>query len=348
MNNLIKPKPLQTGDVVAAVSLSAGLAGTIPYRYEIGKKQLEEEFSIKLIEMPHTLKDITSVKNNPKERAADLMAAFSDPEIKAIFTCIGGEDSIRILPYIDFEVIRSNPKIFLGYSDTTVTHMICLKAGLTSFYGPAILSNFAENQGILSFTAEQIRKAIFSTIPVGKVHGSPVWTAAHLDWFEPENQKIKRPLLSAPDRKLLQGQGIVKGRLIGGCVQTLITIVGTELWPNAESWNSAIIFLDISESELPLNIFRYFLRNIGTQGILQSINAIILGRPGGQRSIDECEAYENELINIIALEFGRPDLPILSRMDFGHTDPMMTLPYGVLAELNCSDLSFSIKESGVE
>jgi muramoyltetrapeptide carboxypeptidase LdcA involved in peptidoglycan recycling len=347
MNHLFKPKALQPGDMVAAVSLSAGLAGSIPYRYEIGKKQLQEVFSIQLVEMPNTLGDLTSVKNDPKGRARDLMAAFADPEIKAIFTCIGGEDSIRILPYIDFEVIRSNPKIFLGYSDTTVTHLMCFKAGLTSFYGPAILSSFAENQGILSYTSRQVQKSLFSSTPIGEIQPSPIWTAALLDWFDHENQKTKRPLFPAPERKLLQGQGIVQGSLIGGCVQTLITIVGTGLWPDIKSWDGAIVFLDISESELPPSIFRYFLRNMGAQGIWNCIKGILVGRPGGQRSEEEINIYEQELIHIIGEEYECSDIPILSRMDFGHTDPMMVLPYGVLAELNCDDLSFSIKESGV-
>lgn len=347
MNKLVKPAHLKPGDKVAAISLSAGLAGSIPYRYEVGKKQLQDAFQIELIEMENTLKDLNWVKRNPEARANDLMAAFSNPEIKGIFSTIGGEDSIRILPYIDFEVIKSNPKVFMGYSDTTVTHMICQKVGLTSFYGPAILSSFAENQGILAYTEDHVRKSLFMTNPVGEVKPSPNWTAAYLDWFEPKNQEIKRPLYASSGRKLLQGNGTVSGRLTGGCVQTLFTLVGTELWPNNNSWEDTILFLDISESELPLSLFRYLLRNMGAQGIWNKVKGILLGRPGGNRSDAEMSAYEEEIKYIVGEEYERNDLPILSRMDFGHTDPIMVLPYGVQAEIDAENLLFLIKEPGV-
>jgi muramoyltetrapeptide carboxypeptidase LdcA involved in peptidoglycan recycling len=92
-----------------------------------------------VIETRHALHDEAWLAANPQARADDLMEAFSDPTIRAIISTIGGDDSIRILPYIDLNVIRANPKIFLGYSDSTITHLACFKAGLISFYGPAIL-----------------------------------------------------------------------------------------------------------------------------------------------------------------------------------------------------------------
>lgn len=347
MNKLIKPSRLNPGDKVAAVSLSAGLAGSIPYRYHIGKKQIHQAFGIELIEMENTLKDLSWVSKNPEARANDLMEAFANPDIKGIISTIGGEDSIRILPYIDLEVIRSNPKIFMGYSDTTVSHMICLKAGLGSFYGPAILSGFAENRGILPYTEQSVRATLFSANTVGEVSPAPEWTNAYLDWFEPKNQETKRPLFPAPSRKSLQGSRKVNGRLIGGCVQTLFTLNGTELWPDKDCWKDSIVFLDISESELPLSLFRYLLRSMGAQGIWNVTNGILLGRPGGDRGVKEMDAYEKELQHVIGEEYGCKDLPILSRMDFGHTDPVMTIPYGVLAELDAETCSFKIKESGV-
>jgi muramoyltetrapeptide carboxypeptidase LdcA involved in peptidoglycan recycling len=90
--------------------------------------------------------------NHPEKRAEDLMMAFKKPSIKTIFSCIGGDESVRILPYIDYEVIKNNPKIFVGYFDTTVTHFICLKAGVSSFYGPSILAEFVENVEMFDYT----------------------------------------------------------------------------------------------------------------------------------------------------------------------------------------------------
>ena len=160
---LIKPKRLQPGDKVATISLSWGGAGDtdILWRYEIGKKRLEEEFGLKVVEMPNTLSGTEYLYNNPQKRAEDLMRAFKDPSIKGIFSCIGGDESVRMLPYIDYDVIKNNPKVFIGYSVTTVTHFICLKAGISSFYAPSILSELAENVEMFDYTKHWVNKVLF-------------------------------------------------------------------------------------------------------------------------------------------------------------------------------------------
>jgi muramoyltetrapeptide carboxypeptidase LdcA involved in peptidoglycan recycling len=130
MGRMIKPRKLQPGDKVATVSLSYGGPGAVPQRYEAGKKQLQDEFGLVVVEMPHTMSDPDWLYHNPQARAEDLMQAFADPTIKGIISTIGGDDSMRMLPYLDLDVICSNPKVFMGYSDTTVTHLACYKAGL--------------------------------------------------------------------------------------------------------------------------------------------------------------------------------------------------------------------------
>src|SRR5699024_10664169 len=144
---LIKPKKLKPGDTVATVSPSWGGAGEpeIRWRYEQGVKRLEEVFGLEVVAMPNSLKGAKYLYKNPHARGEDLMTAFKDEQIKGIITNIGGDDSIRLLPHIDFEVIRQNPKVFMGYSDVTISHLFCHKAGISSFYGPAILTDFAEN-----------------------------------------------------------------------------------------------------------------------------------------------------------------------------------------------------------
>ena len=131
-----KPKRLEKGDKVAIVSLSSGIAGeeTFAHRYEIGKKRLEEDFGLEVITMPNALKGCEELHLHPELRAKDLMDAFKNTEIKAIFCNLGGDDTIRLLPYIDFEVLKNNPKIFMGYSDTTINHFMLNKAGLVSYY----------------------------------------------------------------------------------------------------------------------------------------------------------------------------------------------------------------------
>ena len=164
---LTRPQLLKPGDTVATLSLSWGGAGTFPHRYEAGKKQLEDVFGLNVIETKNALKSADYIYKNPQARAEDLMEAFSDSSVKAIISNIGGDDSIRTLPFTDLSVIRNNPKIFLGFSDTTVTHMACYKADLTSFYGTSVLVGFAENGGMHQYQIEDIKRTLFSTEPIG-------------------------------------------------------------------------------------------------------------------------------------------------------------------------------------
>ena len=217
-----KPPKLQPGDKVAAISLSWGGPGTFPWRYAAGKKQLEDEFGLQVVETRHALRHADWLKRNPQARADDLLEAFADPGIKAIISTIGGDDSIRILPYLDLEVVRAHPKIFMGYSDTTITHLACYRAGLVSFYGPSIMAGFGENGGLFPYLVDSVRRTLFSAAAPGEMRPNRAgWTVESLDWGDPANQSRPRKLNPPEDWKFLQGQGARRGRLLGGCMKIL-------------------------------------------------------------------------------------------------------------------------------
>ena len=131
---MIKPEKLHRGDKIAIVSLSWGGLGDegLIHKYHIAKERLEKDFGLEVITMPHALAGSAFVYEHPELRAKDLMDAFRDPSVKGIFSAIGGDDSVRILPYVDYEVIKTHPKVFMGYSDTTISHFIMNKAGVVS------------------------------------------------------------------------------------------------------------------------------------------------------------------------------------------------------------------------
>ncbi len=344
MKNLIIPKGLAEGDKVAVVSLSWGGAGDLPHRYATGKKRLEEVFRLKVIETEHALKSSQWIYEHPEARAADLMNAFQDPSVKAVITTIGGDDSIRLLPYIDLEVIRSNPKIFLGFSDSTVTHFMCLKAGLGSFYGTSLLVGFAENVQMHEYQIQDIRNTLFSPGNAGQIlPNAEGWTTEYLDWFDPSLQNMKRKLTPSSGWSFIRGNSIARGRLIGGCMEVLEMLKGTDLWPDRETWKDSILFFETSEEKPRPEYVRFWLRNYAATGILRQANGIIFGRPYDDLYAQE---YETELLKVLDEE-GLHDLPVISRMDFGHTCPAFTIPYGRLAEINCADKTFSVLESGV-
>lgn len=342
---LVKPQKLNRGDKVATVSLSWGGAGDsdILWRYNAGKKRLQEEFGLNVVEMPCTLKGTEYVYNHPEKRAEDLMQAFEDKSIKGIFSCIGGDESVRLLPYIDFDVIRNNPKIFIGYSDTTVTHMMCYKAGLSSFYGPSILAEFAENVEMFEYTKHWVEKVLFDSSPIGTIEPSTVWTSEHLPWEE-KNRTIKRSLQPNVGYELLQGSGTARGHLIGGCIEVLEMLKGTEVWPDKNEWSNSILFFETSEDKPDPAYFEYWLRNYGAQGILEKANGIVFGKPYDDKFHEE---YKKAIVRVVRDELKLYDLPILCNMNFGHTAPMTILPYGAMAEINSDNITFSIIESGV-
>lgn len=342
MINLVKPKKLNPGDKAAVVSLSNGCAGDadILWRYNLGKKRLQEQFGLNVVEMPNTLKGSEYLFHHPEKRAEDLMAAFSDKSIKAIFTCIGGYESIRMLPYIDFNIIRNNPKIFMGYSDTTITHYMCLKANLSSFYGPSILAEFAENINIFDYTADWVKKVLFNNSTIGLVPAAENWTGERLEWSI-ENANVSKKMVKNRGYEFLQGEGIVRGQLIGGCMEVLEMIKGTSLWPSNDVFDNAILFFETSEDMPEPNYVEYWLWNYFSQGILQKAKAIIFGKPYQEKYYDE---YKKAIIRVVS-ETGL-QIPIVFNATFGHNEPMMCIPIGAVAEIDCSKKTFSILESG--
>lgn len=117
--------------------------------------------------------------------------------------------------------------------------------------------------------------------------------------------------------------------LIGGCIDVLNCVVnGTIIWPGKTLWNNSILFLETSEEAPSPNMVKYWLRNYGAQGILQRLNGLLFGRPGGANLSEQDYLEYDHVLLQVAKEFGLENLPIISRMDFGHTDPIMVLPIG--------------------
>lgn len=347
MRSVLKPRKLRAGDAVAAVSLSWGGAATFPHRYQAGKKQLQDEFGIQVIEARHALRDAGWLERNPRARADDLMEAFADRRIAGIISVIGGNESMRLWPYLDLDVITSNPKVFLGYSDTTASHFACLRAGLVSFYGPAVMAGFAENCGMFSYMVDSVRRTMFSSGPIGQIKpNTEGWTVEPLNWSNPENQQRRRQLTPSTPWRFLQGSGRARGRLVGGCLESLAILRGTPLWPSRESFDGGILFIETSEEGLPPEFVKRELRSFAAMGVLRQLSGILFARPGGGVPPETFLEYDDAILGVLGEE-GLTNLPVVTNMDFGHTDPMCVLPYGVTAEIDCDQQTLSIPESAV-
>ncbi len=351
MKSLIKPAALCNSDTVAAVSLSWGGAGLFTKRYEQGKHQFEEAFGVHIVEMPHTLDKPQDVYNHPEYRLNDLMDAFQDKKIKAILTTIGGDDTIRLLRLMNekhFEIIRNNPKIFLGMSDTTVNHFMCYKAGISSFYGSSLMFGYAENGGIPNYMINNTRSVLFNKKPIGILPESDTFIIEQTDWGG--EQTIRQRLSNTPWR-YIQGHEIAQGHLIGGCMDVLNFLNGTLLWPDLSEWQDSILFFETSEECPSPTQVSYWLRNYAAQGILERTKGILFARPdshGNNATQHHAEsiAYDEAILKVLK-EYDLTHIPVVTNVDFGHTVPQIILPYGILTEINPQSKTVSFQESSV-
>lgn len=338
MTNLIKPARLQRGDTIAAISISGGRAGDedMLWRYELGKRRLEECFGLHVVETPHALRGSDYLYRNPEARAEDLTWALKTPQVKGIIANMGGDDSYRLLPHIDFEAIRGNPKIFLGYSDITTICACFAYAGVMSYYGPNLLTPVAQPGSLDSYTKNAINKALFSKEPIGQVEPCPQYT--QIEWQDKPKEEIVWQNNSG--YQLLQGQGVVRGRLLGGCLGPLQQIMGTKIFPGKDDWEGCILFLENGSPYGSALAGLHGWRALAACGALEKCAGLITTAMN--------EEEKQILLKVLRDEVRREDLPVLVNVDFGHRTPMTVLPVGAIAEIDCERAALTILESGTE
>ncbi len=338
-----KPNRLNPGDTVAIVSPSWGGPNRFPHIYESGIKVLQE-LGLKIKEYPTARMDGEYTYKHPELRAADINKAFADKEVKAIIASIGGDDSVRILPYLDKKIIKANPKIIMGYSDTTTLTTFCNQLGFVTLNGPTIMAGFSQWHAMPEQFRNHIKNTLFSQdIPLAYTPYT-TYSDGYLDWSKKDNVGKCNTEKHTDGWHWLQGNGKSQGELFGGCIEVLEFMKGTEFWPDPNFWNGKILFFETSEDKpLPQSV-KYMLRNYGSQGIYDKISGVLVGR-ARDYSPDEKKKLDEILTTVIGEEFGRPDLPIISNMDFGHTDPQYIMPLGVNAEIDCKKKIFRLLEA---
>ena len=198
---------------------------------------------------------------------------------------------------------------------------------------------------LTQYTKFYVDSVLFNPHERLEITPSPIWTSQFLEWSDEGNSQI--PRVMTEDKRgfeLLQGMGIVRGKLLGGCVDVLPMIVGTEIWPTREFWRDSILFLETSEDQPAPDDVKYILRGLAAQGIFDRINGIIFAKPYDEKFYDE---YKQVLLKVARDECGRNDLPIMYNVNFGHTAPMCILPYGATLEIDCAAKSLRLLEAAV-
>lgn len=331
---LIVPKKLNRGDVVALISLSGGRAGDADMlpRYEVGKQRLEDIFRVKVIETPNALKGSTYLYEHPEKRGEDLMWALQNPEVKAIFCIMGGDDSYRVFPYIDPQVIHDNPKILMGYSDIASWMSVFAYAGVRAYYGPNILTPIAQIGSLDQYTENAIRKTLFETEMIGEVECSEAFTP--IEWRNLKPKKIK--WTKNTGYSIVQGEGVVRGPIFPMPMQQ---IIGTKYFPKPEFLEGAILAIEHGAPYGQHLAGLHGMREFAAAGVFDKVAGIITGK------LDQ--KSRATLQKVINQEVHRPNIAILENVDFVHHTPMTILPVGAMCEIDCNKVKFSILEAGV-
>lgn len=339
---MIKSKKLKKGDTIAIVSPSWGGPSIFPHIYESGIKTLEK-LGFKIKEFPFAKKDADYTYNNPKFRAKDINDAFKDPEVKGIITSIGGDDSIRILPYIDAKLIKKNPKIIMGYSDTTTLLTYINQIGLVTLHGPSIMAGFSQMDSFEDTFKKQITDIFFNNPSTYEYKSFESYCNGYPNWCIKSNTGKTKKMNKNKGWDWIQGDSVVQGELFGGNIEVFEFMKSTKFWPKEDFWKNKILFFETSEEKPTPDQVKYMLRNYGMQGIFNKISALIIGRPMRYSNKEKKELKEN-VIQIIRTEFNNKKLPIIMNMDFGHTDPQWILPLGIKAQIDCKNKSFRLIE----
>lgn len=349
-----KPKQLKPGDKIAIVSLSSGVLGEEFCKHElpIGIKRLEE-YGLEVVFMPHACMGIEYLDKHPEARAQDLKDAFLDDSIAGIITAIGGNDTYRLLPYLmeDEEfaaAVCKHPKLFSGYSDTTINHLMFYKLGMTSYYGPCFLTDFAElADSMLPYSRDMFTHYLQNKSSIC-INSSDVWYEERAD-YSPAQIGINRVShKESRGYELLQGATRFSGALLGGCLESIYEILTLDnkkkicekyqLFPSRSEWSGKILFIETCEEKPIPSLFEKELLALKELGVFDEVNGVLVGKPQDETYYDEYKEIYKKIIT-------NKNLPIVYNVNFGHAQPHCILPYGLNASVDMTQKTITITES---
>lgn len=333
----ILPERLRPGDTIGIVSPS-WFSPDVMHRVERGIAKLQSlGFKTRIGE--HALCNHGFVSDTPERRAADLHGMFRDPAVRMIIATIGGDHACHLLPLLDWDLIRAHPKILLGFSDITVLNVaIWTMTGLVTFNGPTLMTEWAEFPEMPAYSEQLALRLLMEPEPFGPLPRSDWWTEEFLDWRT--HADLVRPRQRHPSEGWTWlRHGKARGRLIGGCLESLQHLRGTRYWPDL---SSAVLFLETSELTPDPSTVDAMLMDYENMGVFAQLSGLLVARPYGYD-----DAARHELHEIIRHRTARFTFPVVAGMEFGHTSPMMTLPVGCVAEIDGEREAVRIIESAV-
>jgi muramoyltetrapeptide carboxypeptidase LdcA involved in peptidoglycan recycling len=329
--DLVRPSKARPGDRVAVLSPSFAAAGAFPAVHEQAMRRLTEVTGLIPVEYPTT----RQVGASAAARAADINAAFADPQIRAILAVIGGDDQITVIRHLDADLARADPKPFLGTSDNTNLHHWLWANGVASFYGGSTQVHLGPGPAVDDIHARSLRAALLSG---GRLDITDPGESEDvgLDWADP------RALQSFGEREATEPwtwhgpARSVTGRTWGGCIEVIQWILTAGRFPfPPQALQGGVLMVETSEELLPAREVGHIVRSLGERGILDAVDAVLLARPpvsdfnhrppATERTRLRAEQRDT-VVNVIS--HYNPDAVICVGIPFGHTRPQWVLPHG--------------------
>ncbi|MBY0293747.1 LD-carboxypeptidase [Patescibacteria group bacterium] len=304
------PKKLQNGDSVRIIAPSNSLAFISEPTREIANRRLQDlGLSVTFGKHVEELDEFSS--SSIASRISDLHEAFADPSIKAVFAVIGGYNANQLLSSIDWDLIRNNPKIFIGYSDTTVLqNAFFVKTGLVTYSGPAY-STFGQKL-YFEYTLKSFKRCLMEEDPFS-ITPTDLWTDDA--WYLDQNDR--HPIKNEGWYAISDGSAT--GTILGGNLSTFRLLQGTEFFPDL---TDSILFLEDDDASTFAEFDRSFQALVHTPGF-DKVRGIVLGRFQNKSKMSR-QNIERFILNRKELSA----LPVLANVDFGHTSPIFTFPIG--------------------
>ncbi|MEJ7742922.1 MAG: S66 peptidase family protein [Nocardioidaceae bacterium] len=329
--DLVHPEKARPGDKVAVVSPSFAAPGVAAAVHEQAMRRLTEVTGLVPVEYPTTRR----VGASPQDRAADLNAAFADPKIRAILATIGGEDQITIVSHLEPDLVRADPKPFLGYSDNTNILSWLWTLGVAGFYGGATQVHLGPGPAVDACHRAALRAALLTgerlevTEPgesedIGKDWADPAALTEYGDREPTEPWTWAGPVRT------------VTGRTWGGCIEVVQWILTAGRFPaDSAVLDGGVLLLESSEEIIPAREFGWIMRSLGERGLLAAVDALLIARPPAsnfekQPSAHDRAAHRAEQRDVAIEVVGRynPDAVVCVGVPYGHTRPQWILPYG--------------------
>ena len=339
MTDMRKLSKVKRGDKVAILSPSFAAPGKWSHVYELGLARVREVFGLEPVEFPATKK----LGASADERAKDLIDAFTNPDIKAVITSLGGDDQVMYIKNLPPEPFVANPKPFFGYSDNSHFCNFLFLNDIPSYYGASLFTQFAMQGGMDAYTIEYIKHALFDEGEF-EIRPTETYNDRGLDWNDPSLLGTRRTYWPN-EGWYWDGTQSTEGLLWGGCIESVDEMLrhGVPI-PTLEQFSDIVLMLESSEEIPPANYVRRVLRALGERGILRQVKGILVGRPKAwefdkQNTLQEKEAYRTKQGETVlnAVRAYNPDIPVVQNLDFGHTDPHVPMPYGGKVRIDPSE-----------